>query len=66
MDLSTAKQVRNTCRTGEIVKSAEFVTKLYSVNSTDNLPVSPLFHLIAVIVAFSARLEMSRDFIHWF
>uniref|UniRef100_A0A8C3UZ00 Kinetochore associated 1 n=1 Tax=Catharus ustulatus TaxID=91951 RepID=A0A8C3UZ00_CATUS len=28
--------------------------------------VHPLFHLIAVIVAFSARLEMSRDFIHWF
>lgn len=58
MDLATAKQVRNSCKTGKSVKSAEFITKLCW------LFTSPLFHLTAVIVTFSARLEMSRDFIH--
>lgn len=39
MDVTTAKQVRNTWKIGKIVEIAEFVTKLCSVHSTDYLPV---------------------------
>lgn len=39
MDMTTAKQVRNPCKDGKIVKSAEFVTKLCSVHSMHCLAV---------------------------